>query len=501
MIREVPQYLAREISNAPSVVIEDTPRRTAAGFWNLMARNFARTEEVIANQAERKYALSLDAVRKQEINRIESEYQGEPEAMQKAFIANKEGMIGAIESAEMKEKFAIAYDLEILPSLNRAVAAKTKRLDEETTIGASQSINVATEDMIKNTDGIFSSDPQMMQASGAAIQRDLIAIRKALVTRKSDGSYALSSEQVAKGMQPYLNSLVKGLAVQYVKTAEDKAKALESLDRGEVTFALPGDDGASIDVPLFQIADDDGKVAARRAVEAYINDEKFNAAFRVRQMEERYKDERADFDIRSSRGEVTYQDIETMYSEGKISDAERVQYIKAKDKHLTDNKSDPAAYAQAVQDIASGKITSSEQIVHLMGTLKVSVEDGNKLIGLLKTRNSASFDVLNGALKQVDKSMQKGLLGSYTSADAEKIQSVKNILLREYDDLIAKGASLEEIRDAFTPDKVRRVIDTNKPTITETIRAKIGQISNDSSDKDKRLPNETIADWRKRTGK
>jgi len=355
--------------------------------------------------------------------------------------------------------------------------------------------------MIKNTDGIFSSDPQMMQASGAAIQRDLIAIRKALVTRKSDGSYALSSEQVAKGMQPYLNSLVKGLAVQYVKTAEDKAKALESLDRGEVTFALPGDDGASIDVPLFQIADDDGKIAARRAVEAYINDEKFNAAFRVRQMEERYKDERADFDIRSSRGEVTYQDIETMYSEGKISDAERVQYIKAKDKHLTDNKSDPAAYAQAVQDIASGKITSPEQIVHLMGTLKVSVEDGNKLIGLLKTRNSASFDILNGALKQVDKSMQKGLLGSYTSADAEKIQSVKNILLREYDYLIAKGASLEEIRDAFAPDKVRHVIDTNKPTLRETIQAITGSMSNDTSDKDKRLPNETIAEWRKRTGK
>ena len=130
MIREVPQYLAREVSNAPSVVIEDTPRRTAAGFWNLMAKNFATAEATIANQAERKYALSLDAVRKQEINRIESEYQGEPEAMQKAFIANKEGMIGAIESAEMKEKFAIAYDLEILPSLNRAVAAKTKRLDE-----------------------------------------------------------------------------------------------------------------------------------------------------------------------------------------------------------------------------------------------------------------------------------------------------------------------------------------------------------------------------------
>ena len=327
-MRPVPTYARRMTAdNLPRV----QPSMAAPVFWRDMAKGFEKKEQAITAAAEEKYAFELNALRKKEIARIETEYAGDPAGMQMAFQKNKEGLLAGVQNGDMRDRFAASYELDTLAPLARATQAKIKQQDIQKKELAFQNVALSETAIEQNIDSLFSSDPEQIMAGGVVIQKSLIDIQNALSVRNHDGSSVFTPEQVAKGMMPYVDRMSELAVLSYLKNAPDKQAALTAFSEGKVEISLPDGKGGVQSVNLMDAMSEEARLKTRRQVEAYLNDLKFDADYQDVQMKTQYRKERADFDIAMSRGEVNYQGIEEAYNKSIINEEERATYIKALD--------------------------------------------------------------------------------------------------------------------------------------------------------------------------
>ncbi len=327
-MRPVPNYTQHVTAgNLPRV----QPSLAAPVFWQEMARGFEKKGQAIAVAAEEKYTFELNALRKKEIARIETEYAANPAGMQQAFQKNKEGFLSGIQSADIREKFDVSYELDTLAPMARATNAKIKQQDAQKKELAFQNIALSETAIEQNIDSLFSQDPEQMMAGGVVIQKSLMDIQNALSVRNHDGSSVFSAEQVARGMKPYVERMGELAVMAYLKNAPDKNAALMAFSEGKVEISLPDGKGDLQKINLMEAMSEETKLKTRRQVEAYLNDLKFDADYQDVQMKAQYRKERADFDIAMSRGEVNYQGIEEAYNKGMINEEERATYVKKLD--------------------------------------------------------------------------------------------------------------------------------------------------------------------------
>lgn len=500
-MRPVPTYARRMTADTLPRV---QPSMAAPLFWREMAKGFEKKEQTIAAAAEEKYAFELNALRKKEIARIETEYAVDPAGMQMAFQKNKEGLLAGIQNGDMRDRFAASYELDTLAPLARATQAKIKQQDIQKKELAFQNVALSETAIEQNIDSLFSSDPEQIMAGGVVIQKSLMDIQNALSVRNHDGSSVFTPEQVAKGMKPYVDRMGELAVLSYLKNAPDKQAALAAFSEGKVEIGLPDGKGGLQSVNLMDAMSEEARSKTRRQVEAYLNDLKFDADYQDVQMKAQYRKERADFDIAMSRGEVNYQGIEEAYNKSIINEEERAKYIKARDTQLEpkSRKSDPFVYNELLKGISLGEITTADIVFEKVGTLEISLEDGNKLVNYLETRHSGESSVLEGALKQVDKSMQKGLMSDYTPAEAEALSRAKNEIMRIYQEAIKQGKSTDDIRKVLSPENVTQVIEGNRVSLEEVLESNLNNMKLKQSDKtETRLPGESIEEYTKRVGK
>lgn len=268
-MKAVAQYNRQNVlSDLPTV----QPQMAEPRFFNELAGHVQQFEQRYSYQAKQKYAIEMDTTKKMEINRIAQENKGNPEAMQNAFSANKQGLTETIVNDDLKESFANSYDIDTLPFINRAQAEKERRLDEENTVAALKNINTTKDAILSSVPDLWSNDPVVLQTAGRVIQKGLKDIEASISAKKGDGTFLFNPDVVANGMRPYVDEIGKHLALAHIEKSNNKIEAINDFLSGNINIDMDDGSGSTMRFNIKQSMTPEGYEKTKQVIDAKVVD-------------------------------------------------------------------------------------------------------------------------------------------------------------------------------------------------------------------------------------
>ena len=458
----------------------------------------ARTEAAIKRFEDEH---ELDARRVAAVNR--TRFQTDPEGFANFARGHKEGVLQQVPQ-QLKGQIAARYDNIFGQTFSGLLTSKQAR-DDAIALGT---YNQVAQVLL---DDIWALDAQGM--SGSKAKADAVGKFEEHLLRGKASGY-LNDEGINLARQKMADvgevKALSYLATQEAKTAYFKngnaSDALEALERGINRLKDP-------DLKLPERIREEAATDAKREFNQFLTIQSAHKseAENARVLADREKREAqdktgAEFLIRLRDRTLTTQDIDSSNLDS-FGQGSKQTFYELITRQATMTVTDPEIYKDVRRQIFDGKINTAAQLLPYVGK-GLSVDESQRLetdINQMNTaKGKAEASVKKSFLDMSEKliSPKSGLLGNISDPVGEK----KFFLFqRILDDVLAKGVeegkSIQSMLHPESKDYIGGMIQRFMRSPTEKMRDQMDQFRKGAKEPEARKEGESIADWRKRTGK
>lgn len=165
---------------------------------------------------------------------------------------------------------------------------------------------------------------------------------------------------------------------------------------------------------------------------------------------------------------------------------------------------DPETYNGLMRGIMDGTIYNNNPILEALSAGQIKETSKDALIQTLTQRQKPSYELLQEAIKQVDKVYNKGLMGGLTPAESMALSNIHRELNDMYLSAVQQNKDLESMRALFAPENVQRVADKYAVGVNDNVQSYIDRIQPkkqaDGAGVPQRLDGETVEAYLQRVG-
>ena len=235
-------------------------------FWGNMGNRFAYYQEYYAKSAEKQYVTKLDLLQKQTLNALAQKYPGDPEGLAAEMTAVKKGLLENIPGNRFRNEFNASFEINSMPIMNKALADKQRRMDDEYAAGVMEALHVTTDGAMKLVTDAVKGDVTAL----AGVAQARTEMMGQINSTYADGSYVFSPEARARQLQRFDDDWAAAYATNYVESSRNKGAAVKQFKDGALNIAMPGTDGALEEKNVRGMMSFDTQVRMDKAMDAYM---------------------------------------------------------------------------------------------------------------------------------------------------------------------------------------------------------------------------------------
>lgn len=164
----------------------------------------------------------------------------------------------------------------------------------------------------------------------------------------------------------------------------------------------------------------------------------------------------------------------------------------------------PETYNGLMRGIMDGTIYNNNPILEALAAGQIKETSKDALIQTLTQRQKPSYELLQEAIKQVDKVYNKGLMGGLTPAESMALSNIHRELNDMFLSAVQQNKDLESMRALFAPENVQRVADKYAVGVNDNVQSYIDRIQPkkqaEGAGVPQRLDGETVEAYLQRVG-
>lgn len=164
----------------------------------------------------------------------------------------------------------------------------------------------------------------------------------------------------------------------------------------------------------------------------------------------------------------------------------------------------PETYNGLMRGIMDGTIYNNNPILEALAAGQIKETSKDALIQTLTQRQKPSYELLQEAIKQVDKVYNKGLMGGLTPAESMALSNIHRELNDMFLSAVQQNRDLESMRALFAPENVQRVADKYAVGVNDNVQSYIDRIQPkkqaEGAGVPQRLDGETVEAYLQRVG-
>lgn len=430
-------------------------------------------------------------------------------------------LLKALPDRQQRGEAAVRFEVQAAPYMQRAKENLYKQTFEEAQTSTLQYIEGALQSVRDNAAAFYGNDAAASGAALAATLADVDGVLQRIGTADERGNFYLTPAQrvlvqrklnqaITQGARSYFDGLDAKGKVAFAKDYAQRAVQINTLDPNSPTGFGKTDISAIMDRETYEqnrayfeqqslqaqsdllleegldpLTNPDGDLY--KAID-YVNAAK-DAPLQARkeagdvlyvqiarnaQVERLRKEQDKERVLDMAYGFMLDGDVKQAISlvrNSELGNKEKNDIIENFKKGQAARQDDPESYNALARGIVNGEIYNPSQILVEYGKGNITESTKNGLLSTLKQRQEPSFAVYQQAVKQVEKSFDKGLLGMMTPAESMAMTYILRELDGMYQAALRRNLSEEELADLFSPEKVTSVALKYQPSLEENAQS------------------------------
>ena len=380
-------------------------------------------------------------------------------------------LLQALPGRQQRGEAAVRFEVQAAPYVQRAKENLYKQTFEEAQTSTWQYINDTLQSVRDNASAFYGDDVAAYGAALAATLADVDGVLQRIGTADDRGNFYLTPQQrvlvqqklnqaITQGARNYFDGLDARGKVNFAKDYERRAVEINTLDPSSPTGFGKMNISGILDRETYEQNRAYFEQQSRQAQSDLLLEEGLNPLRNpngdlYKALDYVNAAEDVPLQVRKEAGDVLYAQIarnaqvEQMRKEqdkervldmaygfmldGNVKQAialvrnsglgnkEKNDIIENFKKGQATRQDDPESYIALARGIVNGEIYNPSQILVEYGKGNITDSTKNSLLSTLKQRQAPSFAVYQQAVKQVEKSFDKGLLGMMTPAESMAI--------------------------------------------------------------------------------